>query len=101
MNDEEKSRDDTQSRDMLQVIDFDGPVDLYHFYLLRAVGKGAFGKVRVVQHKQTKVSEHLGEREDVLPDTPSSESIRTQIHQQGEMHQDESSIQYYTREAAT
>lgn len=39
-----------------QVIDFDGPVDLYHFYLLRAVGKGAFGKVRVVQHKQTKVS---------------------------------------------
>ncbi|KDN52150.1 kinase-like protein [Tilletiaria anomala UBC 951] len=35
-------------------VDFDGPVDLYHFYLLRAVGKGAFGKVRVVQHKQTK-----------------------------------------------
>ncbi|KAN0059792.1 hypothetical protein ACQY0O_008366 [Thecaphora frezii] len=37
-----------------EVIDFDGPVDLYHFFLLRAVGKGAFGKVRVVQHKQTK-----------------------------------------------
>lgn len=37
-----------------EAIDFDGPVDLYHFYLLRAVGKGAFGKVRVVQHKQTK-----------------------------------------------
>ncbi|EIM20107.1 kinase-like protein [Wallemia mellicola] len=37
-----------------QVIDFDGPVDLWHFSLLRAVGKGAFGKVRVVQHKQTK-----------------------------------------------
>ncbi|PWN98461.1 kinase-like protein [Tilletiopsis washingtonensis] len=37
-----------------EVVDFDGPVDLYHFYLLRAVGKGAFGKVRVVQHKQTK-----------------------------------------------
>ncbi|ORY88803.1 kinase-like domain-containing protein [Leucosporidium creatinivorum] len=35
-------------------IDFDGPVDLWHFYLLRSVGKGAFGKVRVVQHKQTK-----------------------------------------------
>ncbi|GAA93946.1 uncharacterized protein L969DRAFT_92148 [Mixia osmundae IAM 14324] len=35
-------------------VDFDGPVDLWHFYLLRAVGKGAFGKVRVVQHKQTK-----------------------------------------------
>lgn len=35
-------------------IDFNGPVDLWHFYLLRSVGKGAFGKVRVVQHKQTK-----------------------------------------------
>lgn len=32
----------------LQVIDFDGPVDLWHFYLLRSVGKGAFGKVRVL-----------------------------------------------------
>lgn len=29
-----------------QEIDFDGPVDLWHFYLLRSVGKGAFGKVR-------------------------------------------------------
>ena len=60
-----------------QQIDFDAPVDLWHFYLLRSVGKGAFGKasgyrsidlqnckgkvgsdackqVRVVQHKQTK-----------------------------------------------
>lgn len=30
------------------------PVDLSHFTLLRSVGKGAFGKVRVVQHKGTK-----------------------------------------------
>lgn len=37
-----------------QVIDFDGDVNLFHFVLLRCVGKGAFGKVRVVQHKQTK-----------------------------------------------
>ncbi|KZT07727.1 kinase-like protein [Laetiporus sulphureus 93-53] len=37
-----------------QPIDFDGEVDLYHFDLLRAVGKGAFGKVRVVEHKRTK-----------------------------------------------
>lgn len=28
-----------------QQIDFDAPVDLWHFYLLRSVGKGAFGKV--------------------------------------------------------
>lgn len=36
-----------------QPIDFDGEVNLFHFSLLRCVGKGAFGKVRVVQHKQT------------------------------------------------
>ncbi|KAI0077858.1 kinase-like protein [Panus rudis PR-1116 ss-1] len=34
-------------------VDFDGEVDLYHFDLHRAVGKGAFGKVRVVEHKKT------------------------------------------------
>lgn len=28
-----------------QKIDFDGPVTLYHFSLLRSIGKGAFGKV--------------------------------------------------------
>lgn len=37
-----------------EAIDFDGEVNLFHFYLLRSVGKGAFGKVRVVQHKHTK-----------------------------------------------
>ncbi|GBE88280.1 kinase-like protein [Sparassis latifolia] len=35
-------------------VDFDGEVDLYHFDLNRAVGRGAFGKVRIVEHKQTK-----------------------------------------------
>nr|GAT42988.1 AGC/YANK protein kinase [Mycena chlorophos] len=35
-------------------VDFDGDVTLFHFVLLRCVGKGAFGKVRVVQHKQSK-----------------------------------------------
>lgn len=28
-----------------QAIDFDAEVNLFHFYLLRSVGKGAFGKV--------------------------------------------------------
>ncbi|EIW69468.1 AGC/YANK protein kinase [Tremella mesenterica] len=37
-----------------EAIDFEGDVNLFHFYLLRSVGKGAFGKVRVVQHKHTK-----------------------------------------------
>ncbi|RIB01544.1 kinase-like domain-containing protein [Gigaspora rosea] len=36
-------------------IDFDAEVELSHFHLLRSVGKGAFGKVRVVQHKRTKI----------------------------------------------
>jgi serine/threonine kinase 32 len=35
-------------------IDWDGEVNLFHFQLLRCVGKGAFGKVRVVQNKQTR-----------------------------------------------
>ncbi|KAK7449825.1 hypothetical protein VKT23_013301 [Stygiomarasmius scandens] len=35
-------------------VDFDSEVNLYHFDLHRAVGKGAFGKVRVVEHKKSK-----------------------------------------------
>ncbi|THH27607.1 hypothetical protein EUX98_g6580 [Antrodiella citrinella] len=35
-------------------VNFDGEVDLYHFDLHRAVGKGAFGRVRVVEHKKSK-----------------------------------------------
>ncbi|KAI8145183.1 kinase-like domain-containing protein [Fennellomyces sp. T-0311] len=35
-------------------VDFNDEVDLSHFTLLRSVGKGAFGKVRVVQHKANK-----------------------------------------------
>jgi len=35
-------------------IDFDGDVNLFHFILSRCVGKGAFGKVRIVEHKQTR-----------------------------------------------
>ncbi|KAJ3320623.1 hypothetical protein HDV06_005141 [Boothiomyces sp. JEL0866] len=36
------------------VIDDNAEVELSHFTLLRSIGKGAFGKVRVVQHKRTK-----------------------------------------------
>ncbi|KAF5359219.1 hypothetical protein D9756_003139 [Leucocoprinus leucothites] len=35
-------------------VDFSGEVNLFHFDLHRAVGKGAFGKVRVVEHKRSK-----------------------------------------------
>ncbi|KAF8979898.1 hypothetical protein BGZ46_004876 [Entomortierella lignicola] len=37
-----------------EAIDFDSDIELSHFHLLRSVGKGAFGKVRIVQHKRTK-----------------------------------------------
>ncbi|KAL9552513.1 hypothetical protein MBANPS3_003726 [Mucor bainieri] len=32
-------------------VDFSREAELSHFYLLRVIGKGAFGKVRIVQHK--------------------------------------------------
>jgi len=32
-------------------IDFNEEVELRHFNLLRCVGKGAFGKVRIVEHR--------------------------------------------------
>ncbi|CDH57802.1 camp-dependent protein kinase [Lichtheimia corymbifera JMRC:FSU:9682] len=34
-------------------LDFSNQVELFHFYLLRVIGKGAFGKVHLVQHKGT------------------------------------------------
>ncbi|KAG0007051.1 hypothetical protein BGZ65_010677 [Modicella reniformis] len=37
-----------------ETIDFNSEIELSHFHLLRSVGKGAFGKVRVVQHKKNK-----------------------------------------------
>ncbi|ORY49347.1 kinase-like protein [Rhizoclosmatium globosum] len=36
-------------------VDFDAPVDISHFELCRSIGKGAFGKVRIIEHKKTKV----------------------------------------------
>jgi serine/threonine kinase 32 len=35
-------------------VDLSGEVSLYHFDLHRVIGKGAFGKVRVVEHKKGK-----------------------------------------------
>jgi len=35
-------------------VDFNAEVTLYHFDIHRAVGRGAFGKVRVVEHKRSK-----------------------------------------------
>lgn len=35
-------------------VDINAEVELSHFTLMRSVGKGSFGKVRIVQHKKTK-----------------------------------------------
>ncbi|KAJ9151148.1 Serine/threonine-protein kinase 32C [Pleurostoma richardsiae] len=37
-------------------VEFDGEVNLNHFKLLRVVGRGAFGKVRIVERKDTGLS---------------------------------------------
>ncbi|KAK4166486.1 kinase-like domain-containing protein [Cladorrhinum sp. PSN259] len=37
-------------------VEFDGEVNLNHFRLLRVVGRGAFGKVRIVERKDTGLS---------------------------------------------
>ncbi|KAM0273196.1 hypothetical protein ACHAQH_008431 [Verticillium albo-atrum] len=37
-------------------VDMDGEVNLNHFRLLRVVGRGAFGKVRIVERKDTNLS---------------------------------------------
>ncbi|CAE6413533.1 unnamed protein product [Rhizoctonia solani] len=50
----DKLRQEIRELSERQPIDFEGEVTLFHFVLLRSVGKGAFGKVRVVQHKQTR-----------------------------------------------
>lgn len=48
------------------MIDYDGETNLFHFYLLRSVGKGAFGKVRSSELVKTRVLSLLsgeGEKE--------------------------------------
>ncbi|KAL7749558.1 hypothetical protein RI367_005114 [Sorochytrium milnesiophthora] len=37
-------------------LDFSAPADLRHFEIGRAIGKGAFGKVRIIEHRQSKVA---------------------------------------------
>ncbi|CAK7265548.1 Serine/threonine kinase [Sporothrix epigloea] len=39
-----------------KIVDLNGEVNLNHFRLLRVVGRGAFGKVRIVERKDTNLS---------------------------------------------
>lgn len=41
---------------LTEPVDFDGEVNLFHFDLHRAVGKGAFGKVCVLSHRYNMVN---------------------------------------------
>ena len=71
-------------------VDFDGEVNLYHFDLHRAVGKGAFGKVS----DQIPLT-HLSCLPFILPTGQSrrvqtnQKTLRSQVHRQGQMHQAE------------
>ena len=76
-----------------QAIDFEGEVNLFHFYLLRSVGKGAFGKVCsiVVDPCLFPVTGASG------PAQTDKNPLRSQVYQQSEMCQDESCRQHRAR----
>lgn len=78
----------------LQPIDFDGEVNLFHFVLLRSVGKGAFGKVSDLNSRPSV-------RTDASRPGPSStaqadtRTLCPQVHKQGKMCEDEGSRQHH------
>lgn len=73
-----------------QPIDFDGEVNLFHFVLLRCVGKGAFGKVRLVDAPMViSVQPSHPLQGPRGPAQANSRSLRPQVYQQNKMCQDE------------
>ncbi|SPO04862.1 related to serine/threonine protein kinase [Cephalotrichum gorgonifer] len=66
-------------------IDLDGEVNLNHFRLLRVVGRGAFGKVRIVERKDTNLSFALKyiRKDEVVR----SESVRNIIRERRMLEQ--------------
>lgn len=84
-----------------QKVDFDGPPNLYHFNLLRSIGKGAFGKVdrnSIPLLSFSTLSHFIGPDRSTQTD---ESSIRFKVHQQAEMHKDESCPKYNTRTEAS
>jgi len=72
-----------------KVIDFDADVNLFHFMLLRCVGKGAFGKVPFAEgHPNLLTYQSLlpGSRRSTQADT---RFVRPQIYQQNKMRANE------------
>lgn len=72
-----------------KVIDFDADINLFHFMLLRCVGKGAFGKVPFSEgHPNLLTNQTLlpGSRRSTQADT---RLVRPQIYQQNKMRANE------------
>ena len=81
-----------------QPIDFDGEVTLFHFRLLKVVGKGAFGKVCSALRRPP-VPTHNSFTMSPGPNgstQTNSGDVRTQVHQQNEGREDEGRRQYHS-----
>ena len=85
-------------------VNFDGEVDLFHFDLHRAVGKGAFGKVRtwliVSVLLFTPSDLPLARLGSCRRAQTVQETLCPQIHRQGKMHQAEGNCQHHPGETA-
>ena len=91
-----------------QPIDFDAEVNLFHFNLLRCVGKGAFGKVYMGSLSSDVVTFVLIAVCRFTPIAGPSRTaqaderpLRPQVHQQGSLRQTESRLEYRPREKVT
>ena len=78
-----------------QPIDFDGEVTLFHFRLLKVVGKGAFGKVCPAPSPDRPPPLTMSPGPDGSTQTDPS-NVRAQVHQQNEGCEDEGGGQYYS-----
>lgn len=78
-----------------QPVDFEGDVNLFHFVLLRCVGKGAFGKVP--RHPIPRAPDSPRPLGPHGPAQTDPRALRTQVHQQVKVRQDEGRRQHRPR----
>lgn len=81
-----------------QPIDFDGEVTLFHFRLLKVVGKGAFGKVCPVLLFADRTRPHKSSLIFPGPDGSTQANpgnLCAQIHQQNQGREDEGSRKHH------
>ena len=77
-----------------QPIDFDGEVTLFHFRLLKVVGKGAFGKVCPTLSLDRPPSPRMSPGPNGSTQTDPG-NVRAQVYQQNEGREDEGGGQYH------